>query len=261
MKLTAKAALGALMFAGASIALAAPASAQVDFGISFGYGDGLSGFDPCDYYDYYDAPPPWGLPEDYCDYPVYFEPVFFDGYWYRGPIYYRWYHGRRVFWLNGGWRETHWNGSPPGHIRWENRGGHFRNGFRPGIGFHGGGRDWRADGVGGHRWHGNDGGNGRGHGNGGGDRPWTGGDHPWFGHRGDGGRGHDGGGDRGDRGGDRGDRGGNRGDHGGDRGGDHGGGGHFGGGDHGGGDHGGGHFGGDHGGGGHSEGGFGGHHH
>jgi hypothetical protein len=238
MKIYAKTLLSALMLAGASFAFSAPAAAQVDFGISFGYGDGFTGFDPCDYYDYYDEPPPWGLPDDYCDYPVYYEPVFFDGYWYRGPIYYRWNHGRRVFWLNGGWRDTHWSGSPPQHIRWENRGGHFRNGFRPGIGFHGGGRDWRADGVGGHRWHGNDDG---GRGNGGGDRhPWNGGDHPWFGNRGGDDRRHDGGGDRG---------------------GDHGGGNHFGGdrgGDHGGGGDGGGHSGGG-GGGSHSGGGGGGH--
>ena len=32
------------------------------------------------------------------------QPVYFDGYWYRGPIYYRWNGGERMFWLNGGWR-------------------------------------------------------------------------------------------------------------------------------------------------------------
>ncbi|HEX4294933.1 MAG TPA: hypothetical protein VHZ29_12430 [Rhizomicrobium sp.] len=103
MKKFAKAALGAFMLASGTLAFAGPASAQA--GISFGFGDGFYGFDSCDYYGYYDQAPPWGLPDDYCDYPVYFEPVFFDGFWYRGPIFYRWTHGHRMFWLNGGWRE------------------------------------------------------------------------------------------------------------------------------------------------------------
>ncbi len=191
MKTIVKAMLGALMLAGASVGLAQPASAYVDVGISFGFGDGTYGFDPCDYYDYYDEPPPWGLPDDYCDYPVWFEPVFFGGSWYRGPIYYRWTHGRRMFWLNGNWREDGWRGPRPARITWNDRGAHVR-GYRPGIGFHGGGRDWR-DGH--HRWPGNDGDR----------RPWTGSDRPWFGH----GDGHPGNnrpwsGDQGDRhGGDR----------------------------------------------------------
>ncbi|HWA88884.1 MAG TPA: hypothetical protein VG889_02540 [Rhizomicrobium sp.] len=140
MKILAKAALGALMLAGASVT--SPAAAQVDFGISFGLDEPIYGFEPCDYYDYYDEAPPWGLPDDYCDYPVWFEPVFFGGNWYRGPIYYRWTHGRRVFWLNGGWREDAWRGPRPAHIAWRDRGAHVR-GLRPGIGFHGGNsRPW-----------------------------------------------------------------------------------------------------------------------
>jgi hypothetical protein len=67
MKMFAKAALGAFMLAAS--AAAAPACAQV--GISFGFDDGFSGLDSCDYYDYYDQAPPWGLPDDYCDYPVF----------------------------------------------------------------------------------------------------------------------------------------------------------------------------------------------
>lgn len=135
MKMFAKSALGAFMLAAGTLAFTAPASAQA--GISFGFGDGFYGFDSCDYYDYYDQAPPWGLPDDYCDYPVYFEPVFFDGFWYRGPIYYRWTHGHRVFWLNGGWREDAWRGPRPPAIAWESRGGPLR-GFRPGVEFHGG---------------------------------------------------------------------------------------------------------------------------
>jgi hypothetical protein len=63
--------------------------------------------------------------------------VFFDGFWYRGPIYYRWTHGHRVFWLNGGWREDNWRGPRPSGIAWDNRGGPLR-GFKPGIDVHGG---------------------------------------------------------------------------------------------------------------------------
>ncbi len=152
MKNLSGALLGALMLAGASLAAPSPAAAQVDFGISFGDPD--TAFQPCDYYDYYDEAPPWGLPEDYCDYPVYDEPVYFGGTWYRGPIYYRWNHGRRLFWLNGGWREDGWRGPRPGRITWSNRGGHFRGGFHSGGSWHG--RDWHGRDWHGGSWHGGD---------------------------------------------------------------------------------------------------------
>lgn len=145
MKVLAKTALGAWMLAGALLS-AAPASAQV--GIDFGWNGADYAFgDPCDYYDYYDAAPPWGLPPDYCDYPVYFEPVFFDGYWYRGPIYYRWNHGHRLFWLHGGWRSDEWHGPRPANIQWRHRGG-WNHGLRPGIGVRGGIRGGFRGGVG-----------------------------------------------------------------------------------------------------------------
>ncbi len=173
MKRYARAALGALLLAGSSFLMAAPASAAV--GISFGFGGpGYAVSDPCDYYDFYSAPPPWGLPPDYCDYPVYSEPVFFDGLWYRGPIYYRWNHGQRLFWLHGGWRSDGWRGPRPGGISWQNRGG-WNNGFRPGMGgFHGGVGNWHG-GFGG--WHGGVGGW---HGGFGGGHTWAGG-HFWSG--------------------------------------------------------------------------------
>jgi hypothetical protein len=148
MRQFAKATLGALLFAAAMLATTLPASAYVDVGISFGFAGPGYTFDPCDYYDYYDAPPPWGLPPDYCEYPVYFEPVFYGGFWYRGPIYYRWYHGDRVFWLNGGWHADGWRGGPRPNIDWQSRGGWnngFRPGMRPGPGFQGPTpREWRA---------------------------------------------------------------------------------------------------------------------
>jgi hypothetical protein len=139
-----KAALAAVLMAGAAFFAAAPARADVSVGFSFGY-DGGYFSDPCAYYDYYDQPPPWGLPPDYCNYPVYFEPVFIGGSWYRGPIYYRWYGGERLFWLNGGWRRDEWRGARPS-IRWVDRG----NG-----GYHGRGAP-RGGNTGSH-WSGNNG--------------------------------------------------------------------------------------------------------
>ena len=172
MKRFGKVALSALMIAGAAAFFAVPASADGGVGISFGFGPGYESFsDPCDYYDYYDEAPPWGLPPDYCDYPVNFDPVYFDGYWYRGPIYYRYYHGDRLFWLNGGWRHDGWRGSRP-DIRWQDRGGWGR------------GDNWNR---GGHNW------------SGGGDRGGRGGS--WSGGNGGGGHNWSGDGDRGGRGG------------------------------------------------------------
>ncbi|MGC9953528.1 MAG: hypothetical protein ABSD21_04530 [Rhizomicrobium sp.] len=193
MKRFGKAALSALMFAGATAFFAAPASAEVNVGISFGFGGpGYVTFsDPCAYYDYYDEPPPWGLPPDYCDYPVYFEPVYYDDYWYRGPIYYRWYGGERLFWLNGGWRHDEWRGARP-EIRWEDRGGWGRgsNGNRGGYDRN---RSYNSGGAGGgHNWSGGGGyDRNRSYNSGGGQ--WSGGGHNWqdAGHSNWSGGGHD----------------------------------------------------------------------
>jgi len=116
-------------------ALASPARADGDIGISFGYDDAFTGFDPCDYYRYYDAPPPWGLPDDYCSDLVSFDPVYYDGLWYRGPIYHRHHHGKQEVWLHGGWHEDGGNGQRPPAIAWQDRGGPlhgFRADFHPG---------------------------------------------------------------------------------------------------------------------------------
>jgi len=141
MKNVAKLALGALLMMGTATAVTAPASAGVGFGVSFGWdGPGYVPFgDPCAYYDYYDAPPPWGLPPDYCEYPVYFGPVYWGDMWYRGPIYYRWNNGYRLYWINGGWRRDQWRGGAMPSVRWDDRGG-----FRGGVGRGGreGGQGW-----------------------------------------------------------------------------------------------------------------------
>lgn len=126
------------MFFGAAVTLCAaflttvPASAGVSVGISFGWDgpDYVPISDPCAYYDYYDAAPPWGLPPDYCDYPVYSGPVMWNGMWYRGPIYYRWERGVRLFWLNGGWHRNGWRGGPVPAVRWRGDDRGYRGDWR-----------------------------------------------------------------------------------------------------------------------------------
>jgi len=136
MKTFAKLAFGALMLGGAALASATPASAHVSVGVSFGFGyPGYVYDNPCAYYDYYDVPPPWGLPPGYCGYRVYYDPVFWGGSWYRGPIYYRWHGGHRQYWLNGGWRHDEWRGRRPARIEW-----------RGGDRWDGGGARWRSGG-------------------------------------------------------------------------------------------------------------------
>ena len=241
MKRFSRAALSAMLLAGAALFATSPARADVGFGISFGY-DGGYFSDPCAYYDYYDQAPPWGMPPDYCDYPVYFEPVYWGGSWYRGPIYSRWYGGQRLYWLNGGWRRDEWRGARPS-IRWADRGGwHGGRGWgQSGFGGRGyydrGGRGGYGGYSGGHGWSG-----GQGGGNYGGGHGWSGG--------GQGGGNYGGGHGGGNYGGGHGWSGGGQG--GGNYGGGHGGGGQGGGnygGGHGGGGGGGG-YGGGHGGGG-----------
>ena len=77
-----------------------------------------SGSGACDYYT-----PPWGYPPDYCNYQLWTEPVFFGGYWYEGPIYYRNAYGAPYFWINGGWHRDEWRGARPRVIDW----GHGNN--------------------------------------------------------------------------------------------------------------------------------------
>ena len=82
------------------------------YGYAPAYGDPYA----CETYDYYD--PPWGYPPDYCDYNVWYQPVYVGGLWYSGPIYYRDFGGDRMFWLNGGWHRDEWRGERPAHIDW-----------------------------------------------------------------------------------------------------------------------------------------------
>ena len=144
----------------------APASAGTSVSVSVGpVGIAVAGSDCDDYYE-----PPWGYPPDYCNYEVYDQPVYVGGVWYRGPIYWRYDNGVRVFWVNGAWRRHEWVGPMPRHWRWGHRGfmtwhgkTHFgrhswviggHNNWHPRHGGHGG------DGHGGHGDHGGHGGHG-----------------------------------------------------------------------------------------------------
>ena len=105
-----KAAIGAVMMAGAATAatLAATEAAQagVHVGIGIGipgpgpvyegyYGPGYYPPGPCAYYNYYYS--------GYCGYPMYSDPVWIGGVWYNGPHYYRWWGGQPYVWAHGGW--------------------------------------------------------------------------------------------------------------------------------------------------------------
>ncbi len=184
MKPLGKLALAAAFSAAAMLGLVAPAAAHSDVGISFGFGfpaydddDGYYGYpyygdygddyygyaDPCASYDYYDVPPPWGMPPGYCGYPVYYGPFYWGDTWYRGPLYYRWDDDdhQRVYWVNHGWHRDVRVGHAPAGIRWQQRGGghyvggHFGGGAHWGgvghfSGGHSGGGHW--GGHGGSRW-------------------------------------------------------------------------------------------------------------
>ncbi len=105
MRKIVKASLAAAALAGAGAAAAAPAQAGVNFSIGVG----------APYYaPRYYAPPPryYGPPPGYdcygpyyydrCGYQVYGEPVFYNGFWINNAPY-RYYGGRREFWVHDGW--------------------------------------------------------------------------------------------------------------------------------------------------------------
>lgn len=121
MKFLATAALSALLLTGVTAATTTPAEARVSVGFYVGDGD-------------------YGPPRGY--YRRHYDPVYYDGYWYRGPIYYRGYGPRRMYWIDGDWRYDGWRGPRPRHIDWRDRGWRDRDwhdrGWR-----HRGYRDWR----------------------------------------------------------------------------------------------------------------------
>jgi hypothetical protein len=140
MKVFKKAALAALLLAGATALTAAPAEARVSVGIGIGvpggyYGPGYGpGYGPpayCDPYSrFYD---PYRC-EGYDNYDYYNGPVFIDGVWLNGGFRSRFFGGHRQFFYHGGWHGgTGWHG-----------------------GFHHGGGNWGGHGGGswgGHHHH------------------------------------------------------------------------------------------------------------
>src|ERR1700741_786602 len=160
MKSMTKGALGALLLGSVAFVAASPASAG---GVSVGVGIGLPGVtvavpgvnvdvDGCD--DYYE--PPWGYPDDYCNYDLWDEPVYYNGTWYSGPFYVDYDEDDvPMYWINGEWVYDEWNGprprvwslGSPGFVLWAGRshfgrhvwvfGGHnwvFRHGSHPHFG-------------------------------------------------------------------------------------------------------------------------------
>lgn len=91
----------------------------------------------------------YGCPDDFYDMPIWYGPVFYDNVWFGGPVYYRDWHGRRQYWIHGGWRYDAWQGPRP---LWWNA-GHYHTGPALGRNFrrnHGAGsattsvRVWRG---------------------------------------------------------------------------------------------------------------------
>ncbi len=108
MKRVVKLAAPAAMLAAAAVWGGTAAAGDFGFNISIGV-PGAVGFDVgtggfCD---------SWGCPDDYWDFPVWYGPVYYDGAWFRGPVYYREIDGQRVFWVHGGWHADQWRGPRP----------------------------------------------------------------------------------------------------------------------------------------------------
>lgn len=59
----------------------------------------------------------WGCMDDYWDYPVFYGPVFYEGEWFDGPVYYRRHHGEYQYWIHGGWHYDEWEGERPDWAR------------------------------------------------------------------------------------------------------------------------------------------------
>jgi hypothetical protein len=95
--------VAALALAGTSLFASVPASAE-GYGPSDGIGYSYESGGYCD---------SAGCPDDFWDYPIAYCPVYFDGEWYRGPFYYRYWQGDYYYWIRGDWRLDEWNGDRP----------------------------------------------------------------------------------------------------------------------------------------------------
>ncbi len=100
-------AIAAAATAGAAISYSGSARAD-SFGFSVGPGGGVGfSYESGGYCDR------WGCPDEFWDYPVSYCPVYFDGEWYRGPMYYRYSRSHYYFWIHGGWHSDGWDEGRP----------------------------------------------------------------------------------------------------------------------------------------------------
>ena len=97
MKTIAKLALGGILLAGAAGTAVAPAEA----GLAIGVNVGVPGVNVA-YYGPNPCARPFAFRPAYC-YPVYNQPIFFGGGFYREPVYFRYEGGARYFWIHNGW--------------------------------------------------------------------------------------------------------------------------------------------------------------
>lgn len=74
----------------------------------------------------------YGCPDDFYDMPIWYGPVFYNNVWLAGPAYYRDWHGRRQYWILGGWRYDSWRGP---HPSWWNA-SHYHTGPAVGRNYH-----------------------------------------------------------------------------------------------------------------------------
>ncbi|MBL6853209.1 MAG: hypothetical protein ISS15_00445 [Alphaproteobacteria bacterium] len=88
------------------LSLASSANAQHDWRYdrdrAEGYARETGGY--CDRY---------GCPDRFWRYPVHYGPVFVDGHWFKGPVYFRGYGWNRQYWVHGSWHRDEWRGPRP----------------------------------------------------------------------------------------------------------------------------------------------------
>ena len=101
-----------------------------------------------------------GCPDRFWKYPIHYGPIFVQGRWFRGPVYFRGDRYGREYWVRGGWHRDEWNGRRPGWARDSHDGPALGFGYYADHGFRLGDR-WRHQN--------NDDNNSRDH--------WNGGDH------------------------------------------------------------------------------------
>jgi hypothetical protein len=155
MKALWKATAAAAAMAGAMMFGTSQAEARVDIGLSFN----VPGAAAVDYASggYCDES---GCPDEYWGLPVYYGPVFAEGRWFNGPVYYRDYGGARWFWVHGGWHRDEWRGPHPSWWRSDYRYGpalgyefYLGHGFRHDHDRYWRGDDWRPGRSWDHSWY------------------------------------------------------------------------------------------------------------